>query len=143
MTSVKWSPIYERHVSEDTVATLHQLCAACSMLQKESTLLQRVSRGEQLRLRTEERFKLCSVKELRAGYLGSCHLCALLWTHGGGHRLDPDKGIIKESDITVCLQARNFELEYALETQASGLQKWWNSLVPPFMYGIALLLRSG
>ncbi|KAJ4310526.1 hypothetical protein N0V84_010927 [Fusarium piperis] len=142
MTSMKWSPVYERHVSEDTVASLHQLCPACSRLEKESSLLQRLSRGDQLRLNTKETFKLCSVKELRAGYLGSCHLCALLWTHGGGHRFDPDKGIIKEPDITVYLEARDFELEYSLEYQTSGLQKWWNNFVPPFITELGVVFLT-
>lgn len=102
-----------------------------------------MSCGEQLRLHAKETFKLCSVNDLRAGYLGCCHLCALLWTHAGGHRFDPDKGMIKEPDITVCLEARDFEIEYALEYQTSGLQKWWNDLVPPFMYVFALCLSLG
>jgi hypothetical protein len=143
MASVKWSPIYEKHVSEDTVITLHHLCAACSTFQRESTLLRRLSRGEQLRLHAKETFKLCSIKDLEDGYLGSCHLCALLWTHAGGHRFDPDKGIVKEPDVTVCLEARDFEMEYTLEYQTSGVQKWWSNLVPPFMYEFTLRLNCG
>ncbi|RSL51295.1 hypothetical protein CEP54_011493 [Fusarium duplospermum] len=142
MNSVKWSPIYERHVSEDTVVTLHYLCAACSTFQQESTLLRRLSRGEKLRLHTKETFNLCSVKDLKAGYFGSCHLCALLWTHAGGHRFDPDKGLIKEPDITVCLEARDYELEYALEYPTSSLQKWWNDLVPPFITELGVVVLT-
>ncbi|RSL85526.1 hypothetical protein CEP51_003296 [Fusarium floridanum] len=142
MSSVKWSPLYERHVSEDTVITLHRLCTTCSRFQRQSTLLRRLSHGEQLRLYTKESFKLCSVKDLKAGYLGDCHLCALLWTHAGGYRFDPDKGFIKEPDITVCLEARDYEMEYALEYPTSCLQKWWNDLVPPFITELGVVVLT-
>lgn len=142
MNSVKWSPVYERHASEDTVITLHHLCAACSTFQRESTLLRRLSHGEQLRLHTKETVKLCSVKNLKDGYLGGCHLCAMLWTHAGGHRFDPDKGIVQEPDITVCLEARDFEMEYTLEYQTSGVKKWWSGLVPPFITELGVVVLT-
>ncbi|KAH7129826.1 heterokaryon incompatibility protein-domain-containing protein [Dactylonectria estremocensis] len=131
MGSAKWSPVFEEHVAEDTLVDLHHLCASCSRLPRGSTLLQGMARGAQLRLHTKERFHLCSVKDLKGGYLSGCHLCALLWTHGGGHRLDPDQGLFTETDINLCLEARSFDMEYALEFQTSGFQKWWSKLVLP------------
>ncbi|KAK7408823.1 hypothetical protein QQX98_009009 [Neonectria punicea] len=133
MTSGTWSPVYEKHVAEDTVVNLHHLCAACSRLHRGSTLLRNMSRGKTLRLHAKETFKPCSVDDMKAGYLGGCHLCALLWTHAGGHRLDPATGPVAKHNITVCLEVREFEMEFALEYHATGLRKWWNKVTPHFI----------
>lgn len=123
--------LYEQQVEDDKLVALHQLCAKCSQLQRESRLLQRLLGGVAIRLSRTEHFNHISVKDLKQGYLNGCHLCALLWLRAGGHLLDSAVG---HDGLTIKLKAKNYQLEYQMRFQSSEMQKLWWKLVPPLMY---------
>ncbi len=126
--------LYEEHVGPGHVFKLHQLCERCARLQNESQLLLKMSRGEPIRLGTQDMIEFGPVADLKAGYLHDCHLCALLWKRCGGRWFDPDAPMIEGQRIKIEIKARNFDLEYQLETQSSRTEKWWSKMLPPFMY---------
>ncbi|KAF7546918.1 hypothetical protein G7Z17_g8097 [Cylindrodendrum hubeiense] len=132
--SATWTPLYEHHVDENAEIELHQLCTTCAKFRQESRLLRSLFRGKKIKLSATESFRLCNASALKAGYLNGCHLCAMLWARAEGHLFDPDKPEIEETDIILDLQARNFSMEYNMETQSSALGNLWWKHVPPSIH---------
>lgn len=125
--------LYATRVPEDTVLPLNQLCSRCAKFTSASKLLARLSRGEDIRIGTSETAILCTPAQLKDGYLGGCHLCALLWVRGGGRLLDPSNPTISETQVEVKLTARNPSIEYNISTLQNSTKKWWLEVMPPFM----------
>lgn len=84
---------FERLQPEDTIVSLNRLCATCVRFTEASQLLQRFSRQEKIRHAEEEVVDLCSLDQLRAGYLDGCHLCALFWRRADGQHLRNGPGV--------------------------------------------------
>lgn len=127
---------YERKVAQDACITLHQLCAMCTKLRDSSSLLRAMFKGGSIKLGTKEVINLCSPEELEAGYLGGCHLCALLWERARGYLFIYDKPAIENRRVNLVLRARNWELEYELQMQRednSLLKSMWSRISPPYM----------
>ncbi|RMJ08920.1 hypothetical protein CDV36_011447 [Fusarium kuroshium] len=116
-------PRYEHTVPEDTVLALHQLCRTCQDFVHRSLLLTKMSRGSEIKFSTSETTPLCSVDQLRAGYLGGCHFCALVWDRAGGHLLCSTKRSLASDDIIeMQLTARNWEIERRMWDEPRSLQ---------------------
>lgn len=135
MASTDSPPRYEHTVSEDTVLPLHQLCHTCQDFVHHSDLLKRMSRGSEIKLSTSETTSLCSVDQLRAGYLSGCHFCALVWDRAGGKLLCSTKRSLASGDmIEVQLTGRNWEFERRMWDEPQSLRVRWWKVVPPVMY---------
>lgn len=135
MAHVDPPPRYEHTVAEDTVLALHQLCSTCQDFVNRSSLLRKMSRDSEIKLSSSEKTPLCSVDQLRAGYLGGCHFCALVWDRAGGHLLCSTKRSLASGDmIEVQLTARNWEVERRMWDEPQSLRVRWWKVVPPAMY---------
>lgn len=134
MAPTSSQPRYEHTVPEDTVLALHQLCRTCQDFVHNSVLLKKMSRGSDIKFLTSETSPLCSVDQLRAGYLGGCHFCALVWDRAGGHLLCSKKGSLASNGIVeVQLMARNWEIERKMWDAPQSLRVRWWKIVPPVM----------
>ncbi|KAI8711936.1 HET domain-containing protein [Fusarium sp. LHS14.1] len=82
-----------------------------------------MSRGSEIKLSTSETTSLCSVDQLRAGYLSGCHFCALVWDRAGGKLLCSTKRSLASGDmIEVQLTARNWEFERRMWDEPQSLR---------------------
>ncbi|KAJ3459666.1 hypothetical protein MRS44_015739 [Fusarium solani] len=134
MTPANPQPRYEHTVAEDTVLALHQLCRTCQQFVHRSVLLKKLSRGSEIRFSTSEATPFCSVDQLRAGYLGGCHFCALVWDRAGGHLLCSTKRSLASGGmIEVKLTARNWEIERRMWDEPQSLRVRCWKVVPPAM----------
>ncbi|KAH7253100.1 heterokaryon incompatibility protein-domain-containing protein [Fusarium solani] len=77
----------------------------------------------EIRFSTSEATPFCSVDQLRAGYLGGCHFCALVWDRAGGHLLCSTKRSLASGGmIEVKLTARNWEIERRMWDEPQSLR---------------------
>lgn len=124
---------YEHLVAEDTVVQLGQLCSTCTTFVRGSTLIRKLMEGRNIKIGATESTPICTSEQLKAGYVGKCHLCALIWERAGGHLLDPEKLTITTTNVVVKIRARNIDKEYERDTQLTSTQRYLWKLNPPYM----------
>ncbi|OAA68563.1 Heterokaryon incompatibility [Niveomyces insectorum RCEF 264] len=119
--------LYQDLAGDDTVVQLGSLCPTCQRFKEASSLLARWSGGEDLPSGATEKYDLCSPEQLRNGYLGGCHLCALLWVRAGGVLFDPDEPVLvlKLNRVVVQLEARDLDQDYHTKPSGGQVSQTW------------------
>ena len=141
MAKVASSSTYETTVAQDAFVVLGKLCRTCKAFSGQSSLIGRLMRGDNdIRIGTTEVLKICSAHQLKAGYLGGCHLCALIWHWAEGRLFDPSSPVITDAELVIRLTASNISKEYEMVQGANAILKKWWKLIPPMMYELVHLI---